>query len=115
MGINAFQIVGIIVFVISSSAANITFTQLRKHAVDRIGMFRDQTFLVLVFFSASLLFIGSLIYLVLSSWLLFLIVALITIVLTPLIINPFVLRFVIFPLYKKLLRWVEKREESNGN
>jgi len=115
MGINFLQIVGIVVFIISSSAANITFTQRRKHPGDRISIFRDELFLNLIYFPASLLFIASLIYLVLSDWRLFLIVALITIVLTPIIINRFVLRFIIAPLYKKLLRWAEKREERHGD
>jgi len=112
MEINAFQIVGIIVFIICSSVANITFAQKRKHISDRIGMFRDEMLLDLFYLPASLLFIASSIYLGLSSWRLLLIVAAITIILTPVIINRLVFRFMIIPLGNKLLRLSEKREEA---
>jgi hypothetical protein len=116
MEINTFQIIGIIVFVISSSVANIAFIQKRKHLQDRIGVFRDELLLDLFYLPASLLFIASSIYLGLSSWRLLLIVAAITIILTPIIINRLVLRFIIIPIGKKLFRWAEKREEArDGN
>jgi len=112
VGINAFQIVGIIVFVISSSVANITFVQKRKHLGDRIGVFRDELLLDLFYLPASLLFIASSIYLGLSSWRLLLIVAALTIILTPIIINRFVFRYIIVPIGNKLLRWAERREKD---
>ena len=99
---SVFQIIGIIVFVISSSVANITFVQKRKHLGDRIGVFRDELLLDLFYLPASLLFIASAIYLGLSSWRLLLIVAAITIILTPIIINRFVFNFIIIPISKRL-------------
>ena len=112
---SVFQIIGIIVFVISSSVANITFVQKRKHLADRIGMFRDELLLDLFYLPASLLFIASAIYLGLSSWRLLLIVAAITIVLTPIIINRFVFRFIIITIGKKLLAWAERGEIEGTN
>lgn len=114
MGINVFQIVGIIVFVISSSVANITFIQKRKHLQDRIGVFRDELLLDLFYLPASFLFIASAIYLGLSSWRLLLIVAAITIILTPIMINRLVFRFIITPIGNKLFRWAERRQ-GDGN
>lgn len=99
---NWFQILGTIIFVISSSAANIGFRQKRTPLQDRIGAFRDELFLDLVYLPASLLFLGSGIYLGISSWKLLLIVAAITIVLTPIIINRLVLSYLIMPIGKKL-------------
>ena len=108
------QIIGIIVFVISSSIANITFVQKRKHLGDRIGVLRDELLLDLFYLPASLLFIASAIYLGISSWRLLLIVAAATIILTPIIINRLVLNLIIKPIVVKLLRWVEKRREKDG-
>ena len=109
---SVFQIIGIIVFVISSSVANITFVQKRKHLGDRIGVFRDELLLDLFYLPASIFFIASAIYLGISSWRLLLIVAAATIVLTPIMINRLVLNLIIKPIVMKLLRWAERREKD---
>jgi len=109
---SVFQIIGVIVFVISSSVANITFVQKRKHLGDRIGVFRDELLLDLFYLPASLLFIASAIYLGISSWRLLLIVAAATIVLTPIMINRLVLNLIIKPIVMKLLRRAERREKD---
>jgi len=112
MAMSVFQIIGVIVFVISSSVANITFVQKRKHLGDRIGVFRDELLLDLFYLPASLLFIASAIYLGISSWRLLLIVAAATIVLTPIMINRLVLNLIIKPIVMKLLRRAERREKD---
>lgn len=109
---SVFQIIGVIVFVISSSVANITFVQKRKHLGDRIGVFRDELLLDLFYLPASLLFIASAIYMGISSWRLLLIVAAATIVLTPIMINRLVLNLIIKPIVMKLLRRAERREKD---
>jgi len=116
MEITVFQIAGIIVFIISSSIANITFVQKRKHLSARIGMFRDELLLDLFYLPAAFLFIASSIYLGISSWRLLLIVAAITIILTPIIVNRLAFRFIIIPIGKRLFRWAEKRGgQRHGN
>jgi ABC-type multidrug transport system permease subunit len=110
MSVGIFQIIAIVVFILSSSAANITFVQRRKPLSERMGAFRDGCFLDLLYLPASLFLIGSSIYLLISSWVLFLIVAGSTIVLTPILINRLVLRFIIGPTYMIIVRLAEKKE-----
>ncbi len=105
---NWFQILAIIVFVVSSSVANIGFTQKRMSPDYRIGLFRDKLLGDLIYLPASLLFIASGIYLGISSWRLLLIVAVVTAVLTPIVINRIVLNLIIMPISKFIFKRLYK-------
>jgi len=105
---NWFQILAIIVFVVSSSVANIGFTQKRMPLANRMAFLRSELLIDLFYLPASLLFIASGIYLGISSWRLLLIIAVVTVVLTPIVINRIVFNLIIMPICKFIFKRLYK-------